>query len=100
MARFISIFFIILILLLVLLFTKLNAEPVSLNYYLGQIEQPLALILVVTFVAGSLIGLLSSVLVILSSRHEVSKLRKQIKQIKHTEQEVMNLRSIPIKDKH
>jgi len=96
MARFISIFFILLILLLVLLFTTLNAEPVSLNYYLGQIEQPLALILVVTFVAGALIGLLSSVLVILSSRHEVSKLRKQIK---HTEQELMNLRSIPIKDK-
>ncbi len=82
---------------MVLLFTLLNAEPVSLNYYLGQVEQPLALILVVTFVAGALIGLLTSVVMILSARHDVSKLRKQIKQ---TEQEVMNLRSIPIKDKH
>ena len=97
MTRFISIVFIILILLLVLLFTSLNAEPVSLNYYLGQVEQPLALILVVTFVAGSLIGLLFSILVILSSRHEVSKLRRLIK---HTEQEVINLRSIPLKDKN
>jgi len=97
MTRFISIVFIILILLLVLLFTLLNAEPVSLNYYLGQVEQPLALILVVSFVGGALIGLLSSVVVILSSRREVSKLRKQIKS---TEQEVTNLRSIPIKDKH
>ena len=97
MTRFISIIFIVVILLLVLLFTLLNAEPVSLNYYLGQVEQPLALILVVTFVAGALIGLLTSVVMILSARHDVSKLRKQIKQ---TEQEVMNLRSIPIKDKH
>jgi len=97
MTRFISIIFIVVILLLVLLFTLLNAEPVSLNYYLGQVEQPLALILVVTFVAGALIGLLTSVVMILSARHDVSKLRKQIK---HTEQEVMNLRSIPIKDKH
>jgi len=97
MTRFISIVVIILILLLVLTFTLLNAEPVSLNYYLGEVEQPLALILVVTFVAGALIGLLSSTLVILSSRHEVSKLRKHIKQ---TEQEVINLRSIPLKDKH
>ena len=97
MTRLISIIFIILIVLLVLLFTTLNAAPVSLNYYLGEIEQPLALILVITFVAGAIIGLLSSVLVILSSRHEVSKLRKQIKQ---TEQEVMNLRSIPLQDKH
>jgi len=97
MTRFISIVVIILILLLVLLFTLLNAEPVSLNYYLGQVEQPLALILVVTFVAGALIGLLSSIVVILSSRHEVSKLRRHIKQ---TEQEVINLRSIPLKDKH
>jgi len=97
MTRFISTLFIVLILLLVLLFTLLNAESVSLNYYLGEVEQPLALILVVTFVAGALIGLLSSIVAILSSRHEVSKLRKHIK---HTEQEVMNLRSIPIKDKH
>jgi len=97
MTRFISILFIVLILLLVLLFTLLNAEPVSLNYYLGQLEQPLALILVVTFVAGALIGLLSSIVMVLSSRCEASKLRKHIK---HTEQEVMNLRSIPIKDKH
>ena len=79
-----------------LLFTLLNAEPVSLNYYLGQLEQPLALILVVTFIAGAIIGLLSSVLVVISSRHEVSQLRKKIKE---TEQEVLNLRSIPIKDK-
>ena len=80
-----------------LLFTTLNAEPVSLNYYFGKFEQPLALILVITFVAGALIGLLSSILVLLSSRHEVSKLRKQIKD---TEQEVLNLRSIPLQDKH
>jgi len=97
MTRFISLIFIVFILLLVLLFTTLNAEPVSLNYYLGQVDQPLALILVVAFVAGALIGLLASVFMILSSRHEVSKLRRHIK---HTEQEVMNLRSIPLKDKH
>jgi len=97
MTRFISIFFIVVILLLVALFTSLNADPVSLNYYLDKVEQPLALILVATFVVGALIGLLSSVVVILSARREVSKLRKQIKQ---TEQEVLNLRSIPIKDNH
>jgi len=97
MARFISAIIILSILLLVLLFTLLNAESVSIDYYFGRVEQPLALVLVVTLVAGAIIGLCSSIFVILSSRREVSQLRKSIKQ---TEQEVMNLRTIPIKDKH
>ena len=97
MTRLISIILIALILLLVLVFTLLNADPVSHNYHFGELRQPLALILVVSFVAGALIGLLASVLVILSSRHEVAKLKRQIKS---TEQEVENLRALPIKDKH
>ena len=46
---------------------------------------------------NAILGLISSVLVIMASRYEVSKLRREIK---HTEEELMNLRALPIKDKH
>jgi putative membrane protein len=97
MARLVSAFIILLVLLLVLFFTILNGEPVTVNYYLGKIQAPLALVIILALVSGAILGLISSVLVIMATRHEVSKLRREIK---HTEQELMNLRTLPIKDKH
>jgi putative membrane protein len=97
MARLVSAFIILLVLLLVLFFTILNGEPVTVNYYLGEIQAPLALVIILALVSGAILGLISSVLVIMATRHEVSKLRREIK---HTEQELNNLRTLPIKDKH
>lgn len=97
MARLASAFIILLVLLLVLFFTLLNGEPVSVNYYLGEVQAPLALVIILALVSGAILGLISSVIVIMATRHEVSKLRREIK---HTEQELMNLRTLPIKDKH
>jgi putative membrane protein len=97
MARLVSAFIILLVLLLVLFFTILNGEPVTVNYYLGEVQAPLALVIILTLVSGAILGLISSVLVIMATRHEVSKLRRELK---HTEQELMNLRTLPIKDKH
>ena len=97
MARLVSAFIILLVLLLVLFFTILNAEPVTVNYYLGEVHPPLAAVIILALVSGAILGLISSILVIMKTRHEVSKLRREIK---HTEQELMNLRTLPIKDKH
>ena len=97
MARLASAFVILLVLLLVLFFTILNGEPVTVNYYLGEVQAPLALVIILALVSGAILGLISSVLVIMATRHEVSKLRREIK---HSEQELMNLRTLPIKDKH
>ncbi|WP_126455424.1 LapA family protein [Sulfuriflexus mobilis] len=97
MARLVSAFIILLVLLLVLFFTILNGEPVTVNYYFGEVRAPLALTIILALVGGAILGLISSVVIIMSTRHEVSKLRRQIK---HTEQELTNLRTMPIKDKH
>jgi len=75
----------------------INAEPINVNYYFGTLEQPLALVLVLTLFIGAVLGLFSSLFVILLSRREVAKLRRHLKS---TEQEVMNLRALPITDKH
>jgi len=97
MARLVSAFIILLVLLLVLFFTILNGDPVTVNYYLAEVQAPLALVIILALVSGAILGLISSVFVIMATRHEVSKLRREIK---HTEQELMNLRTLPIKDKH
>lgn len=97
MARLVSAFIVLLVLLLVLFFTILNGEPVTVNYYLGEVQAPLALVIILALISGAILGLISSLLVIMATRHEVSKLRREIK---HTEQELMNLRTLPIRDKH
>lgn len=97
MARLASAFIILLVLLLVLFFTILNNEPVTVNYYMGEIDAPLALVIILSLASGAVLGLIFSLFAIMSARHEVSKLRREIK---HTEQELMNLRNMPIKDKH
>ena len=96
MARLVSAFIILLVLLLVIFFTILNAEPVTVNYYLGVVNPPLALVVILSLVAGAILGLISSMFVIIATRHETSKLRRDMK---HAEQELSNLRNIPIKDK-
>jgi len=98
MTRLISAFIILLIVLLVVLFVVFNADKVAIDLYFIQ-TPPISLgaLFVIALAIGTVIGMCSSLFVILSSRREVSKLRRSIKQ---TEQEVMNLRSIPIKDKH
>jgi len=97
MARLASAFIILLVLLLVLFFTILNNESVTVNYYLGEIDAPLALVIILSLASGAVMGLIFSLFAIMSARHEVSKLRRDIK---HTEHVLMNLRTLPIKDKH
>ena len=96
MARLVSAFIILLVLLVVLFFTTLNDTSVTVNYYFADIQAPLALVIILALVAGAILGLISSMFVIIAARHEASKLRRDMK---HAEQELINLRSLPIKDK-
>ena len=98
MTRFISAIVIISIVLLVVLFVLLNADKVAIDLYFTQ-TPPISLgaLFVIAMAVGILIGMVSGILVLVSSRREVSRLKRSVKQ---TEQEVLNLRSIPIKDKH
>lgn len=95
MSRLVSFVVLLVLVLLGLAFAVINAKPVELNYFLATREVPLALTLVLTLAFGALIGLLFSLGMVIRLKREALRLRRQIQL---AEQEVMNLRSIPIKD--
>jgi len=96
MARLFLYIFLFSVLILVLSFSVNNSHPVTLNYYIGESELPLALLMVFTLSAGALLGVLAVMRPMLASRMEVSKLRRQLR---HSEQELNNLRSLPVKER-
>lgn len=94
MLRIIRLVFLLLILILGLSFAVLNADTVSLHYYIGTWHAPLSLVLVVAMALGALLGVLACLTMIIGLRRELSKLRKAAKL---SEMEVLNLRAIPLK---
>jgi len=80
MLRFVYLSLTLLVIIFGIVFAVLNAEDVQLNYYLGSVELPLSLVLVLAMILGALLGIFASV--------EVA------------EKEIVNLRNIPIKDEH
>jgi putative membrane protein len=97
MKRLISFIIFLITIIFGLIFAVLNAEPVAFNYYLGKGEFPLSLILVITLAIGAVLGVLGSLTVVLKSKRELAKVRKTAKL---QEKEVMNLRALPLKEKH
>ena len=97
MKRIISYTVLLVIILLGIIFAVLNAQPVQFDFYFGRTEQPLSLIIIVTLILGSLLGILASFGLIVRSRREAARLRRTAEL---AEKEVANLRAIPIKDRH
>ncbi len=78
-------------------FTVLNAGDVHLNYYFGEAVLPLALVVVATLMVGALLGLLPAIGVILARKHDNNRLRRRLQL---AEQEIQNLRELPVRDRH
>ena len=97
MLRFIYFAGALLVIVLGVVFSVLNAENVQLNYYLGSVELPLSLVLVLAIIAGAILGIFASLSFIISSRRNAAKLKRSVEV---AEKEIMNLRNIPIKDEH
>ena len=95
--RILSLGILLIVLLLGLSFAVLNSDSIILNYYLGELEVPLSVALVLSLVLGALLGIVASLSVILRQRTRISALNRSVAM---TEKEVMNLRSLPIKDDH
>lgn len=78
-------------------FALLNNEVVNFNYYIGQRALPLSLLLAMTFVSGSIIGLIVAGFVVIKLKLKNYRLQSQL----HTaEKEIVNLRAIPLQDRH
>jgi lipopolysaccharide assembly protein A len=95
MSRLVSFILVFVLVLVGLAFAVGNARPVELNYFLATREVPLALTLVLTLAFGALVGVLFSLGLVIRCKRETLWLRRQVRL---TEQEVVNLRNIPIKD--
>lgn len=95
MVRVFSLIFFLLILVIGLTFAVLNAEPVKLDYYFGSQYVPLSLTLVLALILGAIFGALASAGLVLRVKRENARLQKAIKV---AEKEVVNLRTMPIKE--
>ena len=96
MKRLLYIFVAIVMLFIGLSFAYKNAQPVSLNYYFGfQWEGPLSLLILTALTLGVLMGFLASLAMVIRMQRQLVRARREVRNI---EQEVMNLRSLPIKD--
>lgn len=97
MGRLIRLILLLALLVLALGFALINAKSIEINYYVGHITVPLSLALVVVLAVGALIGIFSSLGMIMRARRENAKLRKTVH---NSEQEVLHLRSLPAKNEH
>lgn len=89
--------FIVAVLLMVLgaAFAIVNEQPVELDLYFVAANMPLSMILLLAMGVGILLGSLASFLYFVKIRKENADLRRQARL---AEQEVKNLRSLPIND--
>jgi len=97
MRRILLLVFVFILVIIGLSFSLLNAESVQLKYYFGHFTAPLSAIIILSVTCGAVLGVLSSLGVILQLKREIAKLHRTNKL---TEKEVANLRSLPIKEKH
>ena len=95
--RILSYLFLLAIILLGISFATLNSGLVTVNYYIGHKAMPLSLLLVSLFATGCLLGLAVGLWLLIKAKLRVYRLKHQLK---IAEQEINNLRAIPLQDKH
>ncbi len=95
MKRIFGFLFVLLVLVFGLFFGLLNAEPVHVDYYFGSRDLPLSFVLVVMLVIGALTGAVAGLGMVLRTKREVYRLRREIRV---AEKELTNLRSLPFKE--
>jgi lipopolysaccharide assembly protein A len=86
--------FILIIISLGLTFAVLNSAPVAFNYYLGTKQIALSLLMISTLGAGIIIGFIFALSPWLKAKKESRALKAKLKNL---EQEVSNLRTLPLK---
>lgn len=96
MKRIIYTILAVLVLLIGIAFAIQNRQVIELNYYFGlKWSGPLSLALLTSLAIGVVAGYLASLRMVVRMQRQLVQARKEIRQI---EQEVINLRALPIKD--
>ena len=95
MRKFVLLFLILVVIAIGMSFSLLNAAPVVLDVFLGQVELPLSVLVVGSMIAGAVLVLVLAMLAGLRHRRELGRLRRLLRD---TENEVRELRRLPLKD--
>lgn len=86
----------IVVLLVGIGFALQNKQLIEINYYFGlRWNGPLSLALLTAFALGAIAGWLASLRMVVRMQRQLVQTRKEVRQV---EQEVTNLRALPIKD--
>ncbi|WP_010597101.1 lipopolysaccharide assembly protein LapA domain-containing protein [Rickettsiella massiliensis] len=93
--RIVIYLFLFLLALTFVFFSGLNAQLVTVNYYIGTQQLPLSLLVILNFILGGLLGLLSGLVLYLKLRYTNRRLRNRLKLV---EEELVNLRALPLHD--
>jgi len=80
-----------------LIFHLKNNQLVEIHYYVGVVELPLSLMVVLAICLGAVLGVMASVPMLLKLKQDNLRLNKQVKD---NLQEINNLRVLPLKDSH
>lgn len=78
-------------------FAALNASSVQVNFYFKTISMPVSVLMTMMLGVGILIGFILFILRYWRLKCEYKKVKSQLKL---TEKEIKNLRSIPLQDQH
>lgn len=95
--RILMIIFYLVLILVGVSFAVLNASPVSINLYFTTFKLPISVLMTITLGIGVLIGAFLLLTKYWRLKIEHHKIKSQLKL---TEKEIKNLRSIPLKDQH
>ncbi len=95
MRRVISLAVLLIVFATSLAFAVLNTEPVELDYYFGAWHLPLALLIGIAIVIGAALGVLASIGMVLRSKREAARLRKEVQ---YTTDNPTNMRAVPINE--
>ncbi len=93
--KYFSIIFWTTLVILGVIFSILNSHTISLHFYTSDVQIYLPLLLLIQCALGVLLGLLAVFPTWLRAKRANRKLKQKIKAC---EQEIQNLRTIPIKD--
>ena len=90
-----KILMVILLIMVGALFSYFNPEQIELSYYFGSVRLHLAVWLLIILLVGVLLGLLANFGTVIKLRRDLRKIRKHAESL---EQEVSNLRALPVRD--
>lgn len=93
--RMVMLFFYLILALLGITFAALNAVSVKINFYFTTIRLPVCVLIIIVLGIGFLLGYLMMLVRHVRLQAESRRLKHQLKL---TEQEIKNLRTIPVTD--